>query len=308
MPCAMTPANDDDGRLGFLVFAPVHLYTPDVDIMTISVTSLHNFPLGELHRQQHQVAPISLSSGLRGLRCIIDRMRGTILTLGGGGFSMSDDGTSAIDDFLLELTGAASPRVCFIPTASGDADSYSERFEAAFDGRARTSVLTLFGHSPWGYQDPQMLLEQDVIYVGGGSTANLLSIWRLHGLPDILRQAATNGTILAGISAGMNCWFEQSSTDSFGPLAPLTDGLGFLSGSACPHYLGEVGRREKYLRWVREGVLGDGYAVDDYTALLFRDGDLAEAVRERADHDVAYRVERHGDTAIETPIQARRIP
>lgn len=240
--------------------------------------------------------------------CIIDRMHGTILTLGGGGFSMSDDGTSAIDDFLLELADVANPRVCFIPTASGDADSYSERFEDAFNGRAQTSVLSLFCHSPWGYQDPQMLLEQDVIYVGGGSTANLLSIWRLHGLPDILRDAAANGTILAGISAGMNCWFEQSSTDSFGPLAPLTDGLGFLPGSACPHYLGEAERREKYLGWVEVGVLDEGYAADDYTALLFRDGELVEAVSESPRHDVVFRVELREDSAVETPVQVRPLP
>ncbi|MEK8226044.1 peptidase E [Oerskovia sp. M15] len=185
-------------------------------------------------------------------------MIGTVLALGGGGFSMSDDGTSAIDDFLLELTGKDRPSVCFVPTASGDADGYSQRFEAAFSGRAETSVLSLFCHQPWGYAEPKMLLEQDVIYVGGGSTANLLAVWRLHGLPEILTEAAANGVILAGISAGMNCWFDGSSTDSFGPLAPLTDGLGFVRASACPHYLGEPGRRETFQGWVADGSLGVG--------------------------------------------------
>src|SRR5690606_2426677 len=170
---------------------------------------------------------------------------------------MSDDGSSAIDDHLLDLTGAATPRVCFVPTASGDADSYVERFESAFAGRARTSVLSLFCRDPWGYRDPKMLLEQDVVYVGGGSTANLLAVWRLHGVPELLAEAAARGTVLAGISAGMNCWFESSSTDSFGPLAALDDGLGILAGSACPHYLGEPDRREKYLGWVGDGALHD---------------------------------------------------
>jgi dipeptidase E len=235
-------------------------------------------------------------------------MRGTILALGGGGFSMSDDGTSALDDFLLELSGADRPRVCFVPTASGDADVYSRQFETAFAGRAETSVLSLFCHEPWGWSDPRMLLEQDVVYVGGGSTANLLAVWRLHGLPDVLAQAAAQGTVLAGISAGMNCWFAGSSTDSFGPLAPLHDGLGFLDATACPHYLGEPGRRERYLGWVADGSLAGGYAVDDHVALLFRDGELVEAVTERPGRP-AFRVDRDGSGgAVEADLPVRPLP
>ena len=233
-------------------------------------------------------------------------MIGTVLALGGGGFSTLDE-ASAIDDYLLTLSGKDNPKVCFVPTASGDADPYIERFFAAFEGRAQTSVLSLFCHDPWGYLDPAMLLTQDVIYVGGGSTANLLAVWRLHGLPDILRTAATNGTILAGISAGMNCWFEASSTDSYGrPLAPLSDGLGLLTGSACPHYLEEGDRREQYLGWVASGALPDGYAVDLHTALVFRDGRFVEAVSEGADHP-AYRVERGPDGVVETELPVRLL-
>ena len=234
-------------------------------------------------------------------------MLGTILTLGGGGFSMSGDGTSALDDFLLELTGAGRPRVCFIPTASGDTDGYSQQFEHSFAGRAETSVLSLFCHDPWGYADPKSRLDQDVVYVGGSSTANLLAVWRLHGLPDGLVEAAARGVILAGVSAGMNCWFEGSSTDSFGPLAPLADGLGFISATACPHYLGEPGRREKYLGWVADGSLGDGYAVDEYAAMLFRDGEFVEALAERPNRP-AFRVERDGPhRAVELEIPVRKL-
>ncbi|GAB3586955.1 Type 1 glutamine amidotransferase-like domain-containing protein [Calidifontibacter terrae] len=207
------------------------------------------------------------------------------MTLGGGGFSMGE--ASAIDDHLLELTGATDPKICFIPTASGDGATYSDRFEAAFRGRGQASVLSLFCMDPWGYRDPEVLLDQDLIYVGGGSTANLLAVWRLHGLPDILRRAAAAGTVLAGISAGMNCWFEQSSTDSFGALAPLNDGLGFLSGSACPHYLGEEHRRAAYLDWVAKGELRPGIAIDDYAAAVWRDGQFVEAIGERPDRVVA---------------------
>lgn len=233
-------------------------------------------------------------------------MRGTILTLGGGGFSMSEDGSSAIDDFLLGLTGRDRPRVCFVPTASGDSGEYAEWFEKCFADRAETSVLSLFCRTPWGYSDPAVLLEQDVVYVGGGSTANLLALWRLHGLPDLLAEAAARGTVLAGISAGMNCWYDASSTDSYGPLAPLRDGLGLLPGSACPHFLGEELRREAYRSWVADGSLPDGHAADDGVALLWRDGELVDVVSE-VDDGVAVRVTREGEGAVETRLDVRRL-
>jgi dipeptidase E len=232
-------------------------------------------------------------------------MIGTVLVLGGGGFSVLDE-ASPIDDYLLRLTGKDDSKVCFVPTASGDADPYIERFLNAFQDRAQTSVLSLFCHDPWGYADPTMLLTQDIVYVGGGSTANLLAVWRLHGLPDILQTAAANGTILAGISAGMNCWFDASSTDSYGSVAPLPDGLGFLPGSACPHYLEEPDRRDNYLGWVASGALPSGYAVDQHTALLFRDGRFVEAVSELGDHP-AYRVERGRSGAVETELPVRLL-
>lgn len=231
---------------------------------------------------------------------------GTIVTLGGGGFSMSPDGRSLLDDHLLELTGATLPRVCFVPTASGDAPDYAERFERAFAGRARTSVLSLFGRDPWGYADPAILLDQDLVYVGGGSTANLLALWRHHGLPDVLRRAAAQGTVLAGISAGMNCWFEACSTDSYGALAPLRDGLGLLRGGACPHLLGEPGRRDSLRRWVAAGELPTTWAADDHVALRWRDGALVEAVAELGGRR-ALRVERVGDAAVEHEIPVRLL-
>lgn len=226
--------------------------------------------------------------------------RGTIVTLGGGGFSDSEDGSSLIDDHLLALTGVDNPKVCFVPTASGDAVGYGQRFEEAFSGRAATSVLSLFCQDPWGYTDPRMLLEQDLIYVGGGSTVNLLAMWRRHGLPDILRQAAGQGTVLAGISAGMECWFEAYTPDSDGPLVPLWDGIGFLAGGACPH-LGEPGLRESLRRWVASGALPTTYAADDHVALVWCDGALIEAIGE------ALKVERAGGHAVEHGIPVRQL-
>ncbi|GAA1852236.1 Type 1 glutamine amidotransferase-like domain-containing protein [Brevibacterium marinum] len=188
--------------------------------------------------------------------------------------------------------------MCFVPTASGDDPDYIRRFEAAFAGRAETSVLSLFGQGPSGYQDPQMLLDTDLIYVGGGSTANLLTLWRRHGVDDIMRDAAANGTILAGISAGANCWFEASSTDSFGPLAPLDDGLGFIPGSVCPHYHGEPGRADSFRGWITSGRLpGPGLAIDDHAAVVFENCAATSVLVERPEAN-AYLVDGWSETRL----------
>lgn len=235
---------------------------------------------------------------------------GTILTIGGGGFSMEPE-NPLLDDFLLSLAtrrrGAGGlPRVCFVPTASGDSVDYQASFSEAFAGRAETSTLQLFrlDELPDGRDLRTHVLAQDIVYVGGGSTVNLLALWRLHGLDRALAEALADGIVLAGISAGMNCWFEGSVTDSFGPLAALPDGLGLLEGSACPHYDGEAERRPAYLRMVGDGDLPGGYAADDGCALLFRDGRLVEAVTSRPTAR-AFRVERTPDGPRETALATR---
>src|SRR5262249_8289020 len=150
-------------------------------------------------------------------------------------------------------------------------------------------------------RDPrEHLLAQDVIYVGGGSTANMLAVWRVHGLDGILREAWENGTVLAGVSAGANCWFESSVTDSFRPLRALADGLGFLPGSCCPHFDGEPERRPTYLRLVADGYL-PGLACDDGVAAHFVGTELREAVSSQPGAR-AYRVEVRDGHAVETPI------
>lgn len=238
-------------------------------------------------------------------------MTGTILALGGGGFAMEPD-NPLLDDFLLSLAtrrrGVGDrPRICFVPTASGDAEDYVDRFVEAFAERAETSSLRLFHLSELAEVDLRsFVLAHDVVHVGGGSTANLLALWRLHGLDEVFREALAAGVVLSGVSAGMNCWFESSVTDSFGPLAPLDDGLGLLAGSACPHYDGEPERRPTYLDLVATGTLPAGYAADDGCALLFRDGELVEAVSSRPDAR-AFRVHRADDAVAESPIAVRYL-
>ncbi len=195
----------------------------------------------------------------------------------GGGFSLDTDGL--LDDYLLSLAGGRRARVCFLPTASGDSTEYVERFHDALDGRCRTSVLRLFQRDREDVR--AAVLDQDVIYVGGGNTANMLAVWRVHGVDRLLVEAYRAGVLLCGISAGMLCWFGAGVTDSFGPLRVLHDGLGLLTGSACPHYDSEPGRRPEYRRAVASGALPAGWALDDGAAALFRDGVLAESVARR---------------------------
>jgi peptidase E len=150
------------------------------------------------------------------------------------------------------------------------------------------------------------LLDQHVIYVGGGNTANLLVLWRMHGVDRIVREAWRRGVVLAGISAGMLCWFQGGVTDSFGRLAALDDGLGFLRGSACPHYDGEPRRRPTFRALVSSGALPSGYAADDGAALHFVGTRLMECVSSRPEAR-AYRVERVRGRVRETPLRTRYL-
>jgi peptidase E len=233
-------------------------------------------------------------------------MSGAIVAMGGGGFSEEPE-NPLLDGFVLGLARRESPRVCFLPTASGDADGYVARFYRAFiDHDCYPSDLSLFDRQVGDLR--RYVLEQDVIYVGGGNTASLLAVWRAHGLDVILREALDEGAVLCGVSAGMNCWFEASVTDSFGPaLSPLHDGLGLVEGSACPHYDGEAQRRPVYHRLVAAGFPA-GYAADNGVALHFAGArDLVEAVTSR-EGARGYRVERRADgAAVEHALPTRYL-
>jgi peptidase E len=229
-----------------------------------------------------------------------------IIVLGGGGFSMEPD-NPLLDRFVLSLARRPRPKVCFVPTASGDAAEYVEGFHHAFAQHdCQPADLRLFERTVSDLES--FVLAQDVIYVGGGSTANLLAVWRVHGLDQILRRAWQEGVVLAGISAGMNCWFEQSVTDSFdvNHLSGLDDGLGLLPGSGCPHYDGEPQRRPTYQNLVGSGALSDGWAADDGAAILFADGAEPAVVSSRP-NACAYRVCLQTDGVTEERIAGRYL-
>ncbi len=220
--------------------------------------------------------------------------------MGGGGFSMEPD-NPLLDRYVLAQARRDSPRVCFIPTASGDSEGYIGRFHEHF--RAHPCVPTHLSLFKPDFDDlAGFILEQDVVYVGGGNTRNLLALWREWGLDAILRRAFDAGTVLAGLSAGSICWFQQGLSDSFGPgWSPIT-GLGIVPGSHCPHYHDEPGRREAYQRLIAAGGLLDGVAADDGIALHYIESGLAKVVSSRPDAG-AYTVSRVDGSAVERRLQ-----
>jgi dipeptidase E len=206
---------------------------------------------------------------------------------------------------VLGLTGRDRPKVLYLPTPAADADALIVSFYERFGSSSEPSHLKLFGTPDADLWRPR-LLQQDAICVSGGNTANALAVWRTHGMDVALREAWESGIVLFGASAGMICWFECSVTDSFGPaLAGLNDGLGFLPGSACPHYNGEERRRPVYQQLVANGFPG-GLAVDEFAGAHFEGTSQMEVVTEVEGHD-AYRVELVDGQVRETRIPGRLL-
>jgi dipeptidase E len=225
-----------------------------------------------------------------------------IVAFGGGGFSM-DPGNPLLDDYVVGLTAVKRPRVCFVPTASGDADHYVVRFYRTFAAMGcETSHLSLFRRDRGAAEgDPgEHLLKQDLIYVGGGSVISLLGTWRAHGIDLALAEAWRRGIVLCGLSAGSLCWFAESVTAFHGD-PQRVEGLGLLPHSNCVHYDGEPCRREEYHRFVGDGMR-PGYAADDNAALHFVGTDLHQAVCSRPGRR-GYRVEAtEGGDIVERPL------
>jgi dipeptidase E len=224
----------------------------------------------------------------------------TIFAMGGGGFTM-EPGSTVLDEYILGLARRPMPRVCFLPTASGDPLDHITRFYEAFsDLPCEATDLSLFrlGRRPVDLR--RLLLAQDIVYVGGGSMRNMLAIWRVHELDAILREAFARGVVLAGLSAGAMCWFEAGVTKSRGPAEPVA-GLGLLPGSLSVHYDAEPERRPVYLEAVASGAVPEGFGADDGVGLLFRDGRLERVVSSRP-RAGCVRVRRVDGRPVEQPV------
>ncbi|WP_223067375.1 Type 1 glutamine amidotransferase-like domain-containing protein [Paenibacillus caui] len=219
-----------------------------------------------------------------------------IIAMGGGGFSMEPE-NPLLDQYILKQASSRKPKVCFVPTASGDSEGYINGFYKAFDQlECIPSHLSLLKPPTGDLED--FVLDKDIIYVGGGNTRNLLILWKEWKLDTYLRRAWENQTVLAGISAGSICWFEQGVTDSIPGQLTKLDCLGFLSGSNCPHYDGEADRRASYHQLMKSNEVISGKAADDGVAFHFADQEVYRVVSSRPSAR-AYQVEKMIDGEIQ---------
>lgn len=222
-----------------------------------------------------------------------------IVALGGGGFLMEPE-NPLLDKYLLAQTGKERPKVAYLPQAAGEHRDLILAFYQTYTALgAHPTWLSLF--KPHTADLEGYLCEQDLIFVGGGNTKSMIALWREWGLDRILRVAGEGGTVLAGVSAGANCWFESASTDSIPGGLTVVRGLGYLAGGFTPHYDGEAERRPATLRMVAAGELPGTYAMDDGAAAHFVDGRRIGVVTSRPNAR-GYWLERDGDQTIETEL------
>ena len=205
--------------------------------------------------------------------------RRDIIAIGGGGF-LAEPRNLALEHYILAQTGKPQPRVLMIPTARGDDAEYVAKFHAAFMALGAATA-----HLPFFHRTPDLrslILAQDAIFVGGGNTKSMLAVWREWALPALLQEAYQQGIVLGGQSAGAICWFEQGVTDSWADRLRPLECMGFVSGSCCPHYDGELDRRPAYHALMQAGEIKPGYAIEDTVAVHFRDGRVERAVSKRS--------------------------
>jgi dipeptidase E len=234
-------------------------------------------------------------------------MSGPIIAIGGAEFAMRPE-NEALHDYVLSFVESSKPRICLLPTASGDPHEQIRSFHSAMERRgAVASDVSLFRLGVAPMDLAKHLLAQDAIYVTGGSMVNLLALWREHRLDEIMRTAHERGILLCGYSAGSMCWFEQGVSRGAGAPAAVP-GLGLIQGSNCVHYGQDPARRDAYRRLVASGEIPAGLALDDHAAALIRDGELVEAVRSKESAG-AIRVEADGSgEPTELRLESRLLP
>ena len=198
-----------------------------------------------------------------------------VIAIGGGGFGRNP-GSGIIEKYILDQSEKNNPNICFIPTATGDDESYKVSYYSTFSKLdCKPTHLDFFKRTP---NLEKLILSQDVIFVGGGNTKSMLSVWREWGLHDILRTAYDNGTIMSGVSAGAICWFEKGITDSWADQLHIIDCLGFTKGNCCPHYDEESERRPSLIQFLKKKELSDCYAIEGGCALHIKNDDVYSAV------------------------------
>ncbi|SVD06104.1 uncharacterized protein METZ01_LOCUS358958, partial [marine metagenome] len=200
---------------------------------------------------------------------------GQIIAIGGGGFGRNPNQT-IIEKYIIDQSRIEKPNICFIPTASAEDKAYTVNFYTAFSKLNCTpSHISFFQRTP---RLDSIINKQDIIYIGGGNTKSMLAVWKEWKLDKLLRKAYNRGGLLCGVSAGAICWFEKGVTDSWASNLNVMDCLSFLAGCCCPHYDGETDRKPSVEKFIFDGVIKSCYALDDGSALHYKNGEIYTAV------------------------------
>ena len=198
-----------------------------------------------------------------------------IIAIGGGGFG-ANPGQGVIENYILKQTKKKNPRICFIPTATGDNEAYKVSFYSTFTNlNCYPSHLDFFKRTP---DLNELILNQDAIFVGGGNTKSMLAVWKEWGLDKILKKAYLNGTVMSGVSAGAICWFQNGITDSWASNLKMMPCLNFVKGTCCPHYDEEPERKPAVRNLLLRNKIKNVYAVDGGAALHIKDEKIFKSV------------------------------
>ena len=198
-----------------------------------------------------------------------------IIAIGGGGFG-ANPGQGIIEKYILKQTKKKNPKICFIPTATGDNEAYKVHYYSTFTNLdCCPSHLDFFKRTP---DLNDLILNQDAIFVGGGNTKSMLAVWREWGLDKILKKAYLNGTVMSGVSAGAICWFQNGITDSWASNLKMMPCLNFIKGTCCPHYDEEPERKPTVKNFLLRNKVKNVYAVDGGAALHIKDEKIFKSV------------------------------
>ena len=211
-----------------------------------------------------------------------------IIAIGGGGFG-ANPGQGIIEEYILKQTKKKNPKICFIPTATGDNEAYKVNFYSTFTNlNCCPSHLDFFKRTP---DLNDLILNQDAIFVGGGNTKSMLAVWKEWGLDKILKKAYRDGIVMSGVSAGAICWFQNGITDSWASNLKIMPCLNFIKGTCCPHYDEEPERRPAVKKLLLSNKIKDVFAVDGGAALHIKDEKIFKSVvfrNEKSSYLVSY--------------------
>ena len=226
-----------------------------------------------------------------------------IIAIGGGGFGRNP-GNGIVEQYILDQSNSKKPNICFIPTATGDDESYKVSYYATLSKlNCNPTHLDFFKRTP----DLEKLINgQDIIFVGGGNTKSMLSVWREWGLDKILKNAYQNGTIMSGVSAGAICWFEKGVTDSWAEKLKIMDCMGFIKGNCCPHYDEEPERKPSLSKFIETKEISNCYAIEGGCALHIKNDEVHSAISFKGKKN-SYLVEQLNNKIIETKLPAKNI-